>query len=172
MQPINTLAAGLPAAGNKTTALASDAVAFSRALQNLLRLYQFRDRERICCYDITVTECYALEALVHSGPMTVNQLATALHLDKSTTSRVVRTLEEKNYVDRASDPQDRRALQLRSSASGTELATRIQEDLEQRYERLLRDLDPQVRGAVIAVLQRLHAEALCLGAPELGCTTC
>lgn len=162
----------LMATSTVDAALASDVAAFSRALQNLLRLYQFRDRERICCYDITVTECYALEALVRSGPMTVNQLALALHLDKSTTSRVVRTLEEKSYVDRASDPQDRRALQLRSSASGAALAIRIQADLEERYARLLGNLDPQVRGAVIAVLQRLHAEASCLGAPELGCTTC
>ena len=68
------------------------------ALSDLVRVYQFRDRDRICCYDISVTQCYALEALAHAGPRTLNELAAELYLDKSTASRVVTTLERKGYV--------------------------------------------------------------------------
>src|SRR5688500_8387945 len=28
-----------------------------RALSELVRVYQFRDRDRICCYDISVSQC-------------------------------------------------------------------------------------------------------------------
>ena len=80
--------------------LARDARAFYDALSDLVRVYQFRDRDRICCYDISVSQCYALEALVRRGGMTLNDLAAQLYLDKSTASRVVDALERKGYVAR------------------------------------------------------------------------
>ena len=70
-------------------ALERDAAALQAAVAELVRVYQFRDRDRICCHDISVTQCYALETLVEHGPMRLNALAERLFLDKSTTSRVV-----------------------------------------------------------------------------------
>ena len=66
-----------------------DAAALQAAVSELVRVYQFRDRDRICCHDISVTQCYALETLVEHGPMRLSALAERLFLDKSTTSRVV-----------------------------------------------------------------------------------
>lgn len=142
-------------------ALVADAAAFSEALQDLLRLYQFRDRERICCHDITVSECYALEALVRKGPQTLNQVAASLRLDKSTASRVVRALEEKGYVRRAAHPEDGRAVQLAASASGERLFNRIHDELEGRYRAMLAGFDAPTRQAVLAVIRRLQGDAAC-----------
>ena len=74
--------------------LMQDAEALHGALSELVRIYQFRDRDRICCHDISVTQCYALEALVEHGPMRSQALARRLMLDKSTTTRVVDALAE------------------------------------------------------------------------------
>jgi DNA-binding MarR family transcriptional regulator len=142
-------------------ALRSDVAAFSEAIQDLLRLYQFRDRERICCYDITVSECYALEALLRGGPQTLNEVARALRLDKSTASRVIRSVEEKGYVLRGAHPEDGRALVLEISTRGRALVDRIQADLEARYRSLLEGVDAESRRAVLTVIRRLHAEAAC-----------
>ena len=60
-----------------------------------MRVYQFRDRDRICCFDVSVSQCYALEGLVRRGGLTLNELAAHLYLDKSTASRVVDALERK-----------------------------------------------------------------------------
>jgi hypothetical protein len=68
------------------------------ALTQLVRVYQFRDRDRICRYDVSVTQCYAVEALVKQGPLRLQALAEQMFLDKSTASRVVDTLERKGYV--------------------------------------------------------------------------
>ena len=62
------------------------------AVADLVRVYQFRDRDRICCHDVSVTQCYALETMVEHGPLRLSALADRLFLDKSTTSRVVSTL--------------------------------------------------------------------------------
>jgi hypothetical protein len=43
------------------TGRAGDAETFHAALSELVRVYQFRDRDRICCHDVSVTQCYALE---------------------------------------------------------------------------------------------------------------
>ena len=68
-----------------------------------MRVYQFRDRDRICCHDVSVTQCYALETLVDHGPLRLGALAQRLFLDKSTTSRVVATLVKKGYVEQQPD---------------------------------------------------------------------
>ena len=40
------------------------------AMVELVRVYQLRDRKRVCYYDVSVTQCYALGALLAGGPLT------------------------------------------------------------------------------------------------------
>ncbi len=129
------------------------------ALSELVRVYQFRDRDRICCHDISVTQCYALEALVRLGPRTLNELATELYLDKSTASRVVATLERKGYVVRQPHPRDRRAILIDVTAAGRRLHTRIEKDLIEETRQLLHAFEPAVREAAPALLSRLAKAA-------------
>ncbi len=96
-----------------------DAVELYEALTALVRVYQFRDRDTICCHDVSVTQCYALEALLRVGPCTLNELAAELYLDKSTASRVIQTLERKKYVTRREHPDDARARLFEPTAAGS-----------------------------------------------------
>src|SRR5215203_6540295 len=92
-----------------------DAEALQEAVADLVRIYQFRDRDRICCHDISVTQCYALETLIEHGPIRLRELTDRLFLDKSTTSRVVQALVKKGYVEQQTDPTDGRATTLSAS---------------------------------------------------------
>jgi MarR family 2-MHQ and catechol resistance regulon transcriptional repressor len=150
-------------AADPAVELAADAAAFYDALQELLRVAQFRDRERICCYDISVTECYGLEVLDRRGPLMLNHLASALRLDKSTASRVAAALEEKGHVRRDEDPADRRALRLRLTPRGEALHRRIRQDIEARHADLLAGFDPAARHAATGLLRRLAADLSCAG---------
>src|SRR5512145_1115656 len=105
-------------------ALQRDAQALQAAVADLVRVYQFRDRDRICCHDISVTQCHALEMVVEHGPMRLNDLTERLFLDKSTTSRVVRTLVKKGYVEQHADRGDRRATALSATRAGRNLCAR------------------------------------------------
>jgi DNA-binding MarR family transcriptional regulator len=141
-----------------TASLDRDARSLQAAVADLVRVYQFRDRDRICCHDISVTQCYALETLVEHGPLRVSALAERLFLDKSTTSRVVATLVKKGYVDQHAEKTDKRAIELRATARGRQLYARITVDLVEQQKQLLEDLDPDVRSEVIAVIRKLaHA---------------
>lgn len=148
-----------PVSTTPSTELRQDAEALHAAVSNLVRLYQFRDRDRICCYDISVTQCYALEVLVARGPSRSHALAAALMLDKSTATRVVDALVRKGYVARQPDPEDARAVSLRVTAEGRELYQKIHSDLIEQQVDLLRDLDPQVRAGATEIIQRLARAA-------------
>ena len=127
------------------------------ALADFIRVYQFRDRDRICCHDISVTQCYALDALLRRELMTLNELAATLSLDKSTASRVVATLERKGYVARTTHPRDRRAVLLTATAAGRRLVERILGDLLEEKKRLLAEFPEEVRESAAELIQRLTA---------------
>jgi DNA-binding MarR family transcriptional regulator len=136
-----------------------DARALQAAVADLVRVYQFRDRDRICCHDISVTQCYALETLVEHGSMRLGDLSERLFLDKSTTSRVVRTLIKKGYVVQHADPEDGRAIALSATRAGRTLCVRITDDLVEQQKELLADLEPEVRARVVDVIRRLARAA-------------
>jgi DNA-binding MarR family transcriptional regulator len=135
--------------------LLADALAFHEAFSDLLRLVQFRDRDRACCYDVSVTQCYALRAVVDEGPLTVNDLAARLFLEKSTVSRVAGGLEAKGYLARARGVEDGRLVRLVATDSGRSLSARIESDLSRDYAELLADFDPEVRSAMTRLVGRL-----------------
>jgi MarR family transcriptional regulator, 2-MHQ and catechol-resistance regulon repressor len=132
-----------------------DARDLYEALTDLVRLYQFRDRNVICCHDVSVTQCYALQSLVRGGAMTLGALATELYLDKSTASRVVETLERKGFVRRAPHPGDARAIQLVATARGKSLHAGIEASLLDEERRLIAGLSPEVRGAATRLIRDL-----------------
>ena len=144
---------------NSESALERDATALQSAVADLVRVYQFRDRDSICCHDISVTQCYALETLVDHGPLRLGALADRLFLDKSTTSRVIGALVKKGYVEQQVEASDRRASALHATSSGRRLCARITEDLVKQQKQLLQDLEPDVREAVVRVIRGLARAA-------------
>jgi DNA-binding MarR family transcriptional regulator len=138
------------------------------ALSELVRVYQFRDRDRICCYDVSVTQCYALETLARQGGMTLNDLAAQLYLDKSTASRVVDALERKGYVTRVTHPQDRRAVFLEATAPGRELEGKIRTDILTEEREMLAGFAPEVRQAMARLLRQLARAASSRGVGDAG----
>jgi DNA-binding MarR family transcriptional regulator len=139
--------------------LQQDAAALHAAVSDLVRVYQFRDRDRICCHDISVTQCYALEAVAEHGPMRLGALAERMFLDKSTTSRVVATLVRKGYLSQGPDAADARASAIAVTKTGRQLYAKITRDLVAQQHDVLQDLDPDVRDGVVEVIRRLARAA-------------
>jgi MarR family transcriptional regulator, 2-MHQ and catechol-resistance regulon repressor len=135
------------------------------ALCAFSRAYQFRDRDRICCHDISVTQCHALDVLIRRDRCTLNELAAELYLDKSTASRVVGTLERKGYVARTRHPRDQRAVLLAATAAGQKLYAKITDTLVAERREILASFPPQVRASAAELIRRLtdavQARAAC-----------
>ena len=167
-----TLAPAGKARSARADRLDDDAEALHSALNDLVRVYQFRDRDRICCHDVSVTQCYAIEALLRRGPSGLNDLAAELYLEKSTASRVVAALERKGYVTRSTHPEDGRAIVLSVTAAGRRLHDRIRSDLINEAKGLLQDFEPEVReGAARLILRLARAAAARSGLSGPPCCT-
>jgi DNA-binding MarR family transcriptional regulator len=141
------------------TTVEEDGRALLTALDQLLRAYQFRDRQRICYHGLSINECYALQAVVHRKGLTQNELAAVLYLDNSTTSRLLDGLERRGHVAREPDPCDGRANRLAATEKGRRLHARIQEDLVRQHLSLIDDLPSDSRRAAILVISRLAKDA-------------
>jgi len=135
--------------------MAQDAERLSDALGELLRVVQFRDRDRACCYDVSVSQCYALKSVVDAGGLTVNDLAASLFLDKSTASRIANSLVDKGYLARTRDPEDGRVVHLVPTPAGADMSARIDADTAVEYAELLEGFGPEVRAGLIQLVGRL-----------------
>jgi DNA-binding MarR family transcriptional regulator len=135
--------------------LLRDAARLQEALADLIRVLQFRDRDRACCYDLSVSQCHALQTLIQNGPMTVTQLGLHLYLEKSTASRLAKALLEKDLVRKRAPRGDGRVVILQVTEAGRRLARKIMNDLAEEYRDLLERFDPEVRAALPLLLDRL-----------------
>ena len=140
--------------------LRADARELHRALAELIRVYQFRDRDRICCHGLSVSQCYALDAIVRSDGLSVNHLAAELVVDKSTVSRVVKGLQEKGMVIKGKHPDDGRVAVLRPSQHGCRVHAMLEEEILAQEEEILSHVDPLVRAHLTQALHALARAAL------------
>jgi DNA-binding MarR family transcriptional regulator len=80
---------------------------------------QFRKRQPGDRLDVSTWP--VLHALQMYGELRLSELAAKLQLDISTVSRHVKQLEGRGLVERADDPDDRRATLLRATTAGLEV---------------------------------------------------
>ncbi len=151
--------------------IAREAEELSRALEDLARIYQLQDPRQTCSYGINMTECYALEAVARDVPLTINEIAARLSVDKATASRAVQSLAQKRYVRSRVHPDDSRALQVRATAAGERLYERIHAAGRALHLRILEGFPPEVRQAATALLRKIvEAETQC--ASSGSCQPC
>ena len=138
-----------------TTPLDDQATQLHKAVTALVQRYQFRDRNDICCYGITPSQCYTLNALQEHGTLTMQALADALHLAISTVTRVVDQLVTKHYVARHSASYDRRVCHVSLTDEGQRFLLTIQAGLIAREQAILERIPAVSRDHVIWAIEAL-----------------
>lgn len=126
-------------------------------LAELVRCYQFRDRDQTCELGLTISQCYALDAIATQRGLTTGALAKRLVLKLSSTTRVVDELVARGFVSRTADPRDRRICRVQSTARGRAAAARIRAGLVREYADVLRGVAPASREAVVRAIAHLLA---------------
>jgi DNA-binding MarR family transcriptional regulator len=146
---------------HRNDSLETDAAAVFDVMTELLRVYQFRDRDRIGAHGLTVTQTYALEIILRRREVTAKQLAHDLALEKSTVSRLVEAMVESRLIDRTSHPSDARSVLLSATALGRRMYTSLRHDIVRENAMVLEGLTAVQRATVIDTLKRFaHAATL------------
>lgn len=109
--------------------------------QLLARQYDLLLKHCSCNMDINTVECTILYELKYSNQLTLNELTGKLNVDKSTASRNVQKLVERSLVQRLTDPDDRRYIQLSLTDKGFQLEEEITKTLMVYMEPAFKDMD-------------------------------
>jgi DNA-binding MarR family transcriptional regulator len=135
----------------------NDGLEIYRALSVLARRYQFRNRDEVCCYGLTVSQCYALQLLHQEGPISSSKLASMLSLDLSSVTRLVDQLLKKKLAVRQRGSDDGRVRLIQITDGGAKLVRRIEEDFGQLVAQALSDFSPEILKSLPDALIRLAA---------------
>lgn len=127
-------------------------------MAELVKRYQFRDRNEIVAHGLSVSQAYALRALFELGPLSMGALAGELRLSVSAATRVVDPLVARRLVRRAAGATDRRVRTTALTAAGRQLWERLEAELLDIDRRVLAGLSARERGAVVRVLEALGRE--------------
>jgi DNA-binding MarR family transcriptional regulator len=139
------------------TSSRSPAAALRRALRELTRVQQLRDRSRAAAAGLTATGAHALEVLAERGPLSLTALSAELCVDRSTGCRVVGLLEDRGWVARAADARDGRAIAVALTEAGRALETRLRGQAVREAAALL-DAVPGADARLLHALARASAE--------------
>ncbi len=129
---------------------------FHQQIVELIKKYQFRDRNQICCFGISVSQCYILETLHTHGPLTMNELAKKMYLKISTITRVVEQLVKKNYVKREEGLNDRRVRLINLTNEGKAIYKKAWENIFESEKVILKSIPSEHKTVLIDVLRKLN----------------
>lgn len=114
-------------------------------------------------FDITIPEWRVLAQLAQQNKLYAKDIGDLTSMDKSKVSRVVKTLESKDYLIRQTDKQDNRAAYLSLSVQGHSLYQKIAPKALQWEKQFMSVLESSEHRNLMKVLDRLDKQVLLMG---------
>ncbi len=105
--------------------------------------------------ELRFSQVQALKRLHLMGPMSAGELARSLGHDGGALTRLLDQLEDKGYLRRRPDPQDRRALRIELTAPGKRLCRQLSGCSARVMDAAQAALDADERRHLIDYLQRV-----------------
>lgn len=109
-------------------------------LTELAKKYQLRRQDQLACPGLSVSEAYILGELSRLGPCMMTTLAENLNVSKAAVNKAVKSLQERQYVRREQEKDDRRVTWISLSAKGEKHYKKLQEQFSQHLAEELDDL--------------------------------
>jgi DNA-binding MarR family transcriptional regulator len=94
------------------------------------------------------SEVFALGELLEAGTLSQQELGARLGLEKSTVSRLAAGLEQRGWLTREREADDRRLFRLGLTDEGQHVAQRIGDHLRGHHTQLLNQLTPAERAGL------------------------
>lgn len=130
-----------------------------RLTKDLMRKFQMRDRNEIVCCGVSVSQCYTLDMLGEHGETSMVQLARKMFLDKSTMTRVVDGLVERELVVRRFVDSDRRLIYVALTLKGRKVLEGIRAQQLHSLRQILERIPTGERQKLLDGLE-IFAEAV------------
>lgn len=133
-----------------------DYQAFREIVRKLVQKLGLLQKSDAVCCGVTVAQCHALTEIGRAEGMTLTDLAEALNLDKSTTSRAVESLVTNGLADRREAPENRRTVNIMLTEKGRRMAENIEQGTNQYFRNILLSVPAKKRPLVAEALALLE----------------
>ena len=122
------------------------------------RLYGAEKSNQAICDVLNMQEAHALSWIGASGPMTMSEVAKALHLALSSATSIVDKLGGKNFVRRDRSSEDRRIVRVGLTKEGTRFFEIVQASRLQLASACLEALDEQEQDRLLELFRKITAK--------------
>jgi DNA-binding MarR family transcriptional regulator len=130
---------------------------FLDRLGEITRSLRLLAAQAYASFDVGSTQAKFLRYLGQHQPLSQAELARATVTDPTLTGRVVETLIERGWVERAVSATDRRQYVLSLTAAGQRLRKRVEAARREVAERVVRGLDGKDLSDFARIEQKLKA---------------
>jgi DNA-binding MarR family transcriptional regulator len=124
-------------------------------LHPLLRDLVAAELPVLAAHDVSMWGYVVLNALDQSPVRTQAALADAIGADKTRIIGTLDELQQKGFIERRPDPDDRRVRLLDITPSGQAVKNAVQAGIQRGEERWLAELTTEERAVFLRVLERL-----------------
>lgn len=104
---------------------------------------------------LTPTQFFAMARLHETGKLSQNRLGRLAAMDPATIQGVIRRLQERGFIERLPDPNDRRRMVLSLSPLGQETVSALLTDAKRIGGEILAPLSPEERERFMVMLKKL-----------------
>ncbi len=129
---------------------------FGFLLHDVTRLYKRRFEERAAGLALTLPQCRTLYLLVRNEGISQKKLADMAELDPMSMVRILDRMEADGWVERRSDPDDRRARSLCITSKAKPVLEQIMQAGSQTRSEGLQGLTNEERTQLMNLLERVH----------------
>lgn len=138
------------------------------SLIGICRQFGAAERTAICCGDVNVAQCVALQFL-KTGEQTVSALADYMGVTRGSATKLADGMEEKGWIARVRDDDDGRRVLLQLSPSGIKLAGELRGRTESLVNATVSGLGKNEVKALLRALQLLEKTlgSCCVEMPDV-----
>ena len=111
---------------------------------------------RLAPYGLRVVDFSVLTVIAHNPGITSRQVCAALDILPPNLVGLLRSLEERGWVEKREHPSDRRAQGLYVTGVGAEIQARAQHEVAAVEHSPLSNLDVQERATLIRLLRKVY----------------
>lgn len=128
---------------------------FTDELLSIVRQFGTVERDAVCCGDVTVKQCMALQIL-HDEPLAVGALADRMGVTPGATTRLVDGMLGRGWLERRRDPDDRRRVLLELTDEGRDEAEQLRGITEEVVAEVVEELPEGERSTILSALRSVR----------------
>lgn len=128
-----------------------------RSLRQINHCVDLYSRQLVISHQITAPQLVCLLAVVQRGLLTATAIGREIHLSASTVVGILDRLEEKGWVTRKRDCEDRRVVRVSATAEGVALSRQAPSPLQKTLANALGTLPAFEQATIALSLERIVA---------------